>query len=232
MSDKKAEAPGTKPSDSDARITSRWHLMRNEICWIDYYIATVASAFNRELKEFDAVVARWAAKVPEDLKGAFYEHASGSEPARNLTQRFPEFAWQTTFVAIYSFLEDEMLGICRVVGERLGIKLDPNDLRDEGIRAAKKYLEDRCGIPFPGESHPWQEALHYNRLRNAIVHVRGYVNRSKKAETIRRYVQGNESVAIDNFDRLQLSQEFCLEVLENVKLLLDDLFQLARKRLS
>ncbi len=171
-------------------------------------------------------------EVPEHRQGAFYESATKSKPAFYLTQHFPEFIWQATFVAIYSFLEDQMHGICRIVAELLDIKIDRGDLRDEGIRAAKKYLERICGITFPEEKHPWQEALHYNSVRNSIVHARGYVDRTKNAEKIRNYVQGKQSITIDNFDRLQLSKEFCQEVLKNVELLLDDLFQLARKRVS
>ncbi len=47
-----------------------------------------------------------------------------------------------------------MLGIARIVGRRLGVKLDPDDLRDKGIRAAKKYLEGLCGVVFPAGGAP------------------------------------------------------------------------------
>ncbi len=185
MSDKKVEAPDTIPSDKDTLIASAWRLMHDEASAIQYYIVTVAFALNRELKEFDGLVARWATKVPERRQGAFYESASRSQLAFYLTQHFPEFTWQATFVAIYSFLEDQMLGICRIVAELLVIKTDPDDLRDEGIRAAKKYLDHLCGITFPEEKHPWQEVLHYNIVRNAIIHARGCVDRAKNAEKIR-----------------------------------------------
>ena len=233
MSDKNAEVPESKPSDNlskrrrvDAKIRLSWHSMRSDVEAIRDYIQTVDSAF----KEFEAQVAKEEAKLPEHAKAAFFEDEA--QTAFNLTRHFPEFAWETTFVAIYSFLEDEMLGIARIVGRRLGIKLDPDDLRDKGIRAAKKYLQHLCSVAFPEGKHPWQEALHYNRVRNAIVHSRGRLKRSKYGARIQKYVQGKKSVTIDSFNRLQLSKAFCLEVLENVESLLDDLFKLALKRVS
>src|SRR5205823_3270667 len=153
-----------KPCDKTTMIASRQHLMQKEVQVIQYYLFTLDSAFRREVKEFDGLVARWASKVPDHRKARFYESASRSELAVYLNQRFPGFTWQSTFVAIYSFLEDEMFRICRILSEHLGIKLDPTDLREEGIRAAKKYLEDLCGIPFPEKKHAWQETLHYNRI--------------------------------------------------------------------
>ena len=237
MSDKNAQVPESKPSDKvskrrrvDARIPLSWQSMRHEVEAIRDYIETVDSAFKGRSKDFEAWASKRAAKLPEHAKGGFYEDEA--QTAFNLTRHFPEFAWETTFVAIYSFLENEMLGIARIVGRRLRIRLDPDDLRDKGIHAAKKYLEDLCGIAFPEGKHPWQEALHYNRVRNAIVHSGGRLKRAKHLTKIQNYLQGKKSLTIDSFNRLELSKEFCLEVLDNVEALLDDLFKLARKRVS
>jgi glyoxylate carboligase len=72
--------------------------------------------------------------------------------------------------------------------------------------------------------------LHYNPIRNVIVHSRNRIWRSKKATAIRKYVEGKKSITTDN-DRIQLSKEFCLEVLDNVKALLGELMDLARAKI-
>jgi hypothetical protein len=215
---------------ANAGIAAGWRLMWNEIETIRAYVDSVDAALKREAKEFDDWVANQVVGLSERPTSDFCEHHA--ETADNLTRRFPEFVWRTTFVAIYSLLEEEMVDIARTVGRDLGIELDPDDLRDNGILAAKKYLQCLCGIAFPEGKHPWQEAIHYKRLRDSIVHYRGCLNRANhsKGEQIEKYVNGKRWISIDCNRCLQLSKEFCLEVLENAETLLDDLYKLAQER--
>jgi len=192
------------------------------------YIESTASAFDTAFDAFDSKVAEEAAKLPEDTRYGLYEDESMT--AFNLKEHFPAFSWLTTFVSIYSFLEDEILDLAATLGQQIGIKLGPDDLRHSGIFAAQVYLTDLCGIAFPDTKHQWQEILHYNPVRNVIVHSRGRIWRSKKAKAIRKYAEGKGSITIHN-DRIQLSKEFCLEVLGNVKALLGELMDLARAKM-
>ncbi|MGA7501590.1 MAG: hypothetical protein WBX00_33075 [Isosphaeraceae bacterium] len=170
-----------------------------EVQSIKSYLGTVAAGFQREFERFEAQVSKQAADMDEDTRDRYMEDCA--ETADELTRHFPTFAWQTSFVAIYTLLEDDMLSIARTLGTHLGITLEPDDLKDKGIFAAKKYLESLCGITFPERDRPWQEVLHYNRLRNVIVHSRGRVRR--KNEAIRNYVRDkkSKSLTIDNLDR-------------------------------
>jgi hypothetical protein len=191
-------------------------------------MGTVAAGFQRGLEPFEKHVSETAAGMDEDVRDRYMEDCA--ETAHELTQHFPKFAWQTTFVAIYTLLEDDMLSIARTLGRHLSISLDPDDLKDKGIFAAKKYLESLCGIAFPDKEHPWQEVLHYNRLRNVIVHCRGRVKRSTNEKKVRRYVTGKKSLSLDNLDRLAITRQFCFEVLGNVEALLEALFKLGRAK--
>ncbi|MCI0703846.1 MAG: hypothetical protein L0241_22530 [Planctomycetia bacterium] len=203
-------------------------MLSTEISFIRDYIETTAEAFDAAFDAFDAKVAEEAAKLPEDMRYDLYDDESMR--AFNLKEYFPAFSWLTTFASIYSFLEDEMLGVATTVGRQLGIKLRPDDLRHNGIFAAQVYLRDLCGIDFPEESRPWQEVRHYNHIRNAIVHSRGNLFRAKKAKDIEKYAEGKKSIVIEN-DHIELSKEFCLEALENVRALLDEVTELARERI-
>ncbi len=124
-----------------------------------------------------------------------------------------------------------MLRLPEVIAWHLAITLAKNQ-KYKGIFLAKKYLEDDCGIAFPKGGHPWQQMQHYNRIRNAIVHRRSCISGWKDEEAVRSYTKVNNAVSIDNFDRLRLSKEFCLQVLDNVEALLEDLFKLAQERVS
>jgi hypothetical protein len=235
MSDEQAPFPVLKlPPGLEKLLTSPptqsidWArmMLHTEISFIRGYIESTASAFDTAFAAFDSKVAEEAAKLPEDMQQDLYEDESAK--AFNLMEHFPAFSWLTTFVSIYSFLEDEMLGLAEMVGRHIGIKLSPDDLRHSGIFAARVYLTDLCGIAFPDAKHPWQEILHYNPIRIVIVHSRGRIWRSKKAKAIRKYVEGKKSITTDYY-RIQLSKEFCLEALGNVEALLGELMDLARE---
>src|SRR5262245_19283589 len=114
MTKKPAEVPEFRIPDDLAKVLDqfkqtprqkidwRWMMLRTEVGAIRGYIESVASAFEREFEAFDAKVAEEAAKLPEESRAEFVEDRS--DTAFNLTLRFPAFSWQTTFVAIYSFL--------------------------------------------------------------------------------------------------------------------------------
>lgn len=203
----------------------RWRAMRHEIEAIRRYVETVTSSFERELKSNETYFEKKSVDTTDDAIQSLAEYRG--EAAVDLVDLFPAFALQTTFVATYSLLEDEMLEIARDVGRHLRINLDPEELRDKGIHAAKTHLQKLCGITVPN-GREWQEAVNYGKVRNVFAHSRGRVK--KDNNEFRNYVNSKKSVGIDAHDRLQLSKEFCLEVLDTVEALMDDLFKLARDR--
>ena len=204
-------------------------MLGSEVGFIRDYIESTSSAFEIAFDAFDAKLAAAAEKLPEDMRYDLFEDESMT--AFNLMDHFPAFTWLTTFVSIYSFLEDKMLDLAATLGRQLGIKLSPEDLRHSGIFSAKVYFTALCGISFPDEKHPWQEIQHYNRIRNAIVHSRGRLIRDKHVKAIRNYAQGKTTIVIEN-DHIKLSKEFCLSVLENANELLGELMELARAKIE
>ena len=216
------------PPRTQMKLGASQRLMQAEVESIKGYLGTVASSFQREFEQFEAHMVERAASMDHDTRDRYVEDCA--ETAHELSSHFPSFAWQSSFVAIYTLLEDDMLNIARILGTHLGITLDPDDLKDKGIFAAKRYLESLCGIAFPQAERPWQEVLHYNRLRNVIVHARGRIGRTRCEKAIRNYVRGKDSLSLDNLDRLEFSRQFCCEVLENVEALLEELFKLAQDK--
>ena len=198
-----------------------WMCLNTDIRFIRDYVESTAEAFDAAFERFDANVAEAAAKTPNWLGPEDHEHTR----AFNLAEHFPRFAWQATFVAIYSFLEDQMIRVAGGLGRALELKLTPDDLRYGRIFAAKTYLKELCGIDFPEAKHPWQEILKYNPIRNAIVHGNGHVW-AKDHKMIANYARGKKSIDYVN-DRIRLSKEFCLEAVENVDKLLSELYTLA-----
>ncbi|HLN30051.1 MAG TPA: hypothetical protein VK395_20075 [Gemmataceae bacterium] len=222
------EAKSRKPRYVPADIVMRHQACIREIEAIRRYTDSVTSAFERERRNYEEY-------LHHRMRGASRHEAESlnddwCESEHYLGLHFPAFALQTTFVATYSLLEDEMVNLARVLGRKIGIKLDPDDLKHTGIHAAKMYLESLCGIEFPEVTHAWQQAIHYGRLRNVCAHARGRV---KDGDTkVRTFIETkNKLLTIDHYDQLHLSREFCFEVLDNIEALLNDLFKLARNKL-
>lgn len=224
-----SDLPKIENMFSTSENTFNWKLslVRAEIRSIREYIDAVSSGFEREYDAFDKKVAEEAKRISPDHHEIHYEDAAGT--AFDLSEHFPEFAWQTTFVAIYSFLEVSMIDIANDLGPYLGVEVELDELRSDGIFAAKLYLAKLCHLPFPEGSHAWQEVCHFNKIRNAIVHSRGNLNRANKSKEIMKYAEGKTSIKIES-GILKLSKEFCINALDDVRTLLDTLFVLSRAK--
>jgi hypothetical protein len=204
--------------------------LRSSIESIRRYIETVTRSFvrERELNEQE-LPTRLEVASDEDEAQSICDEMSKS--GYLLVYEFPDFALQTTFVATYSLLEDQMADLANFMGGRLGITLSLDDLSHKGIHASKVYLERLCDIPFPEQTRSWQQVVQYNRLRNVVAHARGRIkDEDRKSRNIIESKKG--LLAITTFGQLKLTREFCLEVLDDVEVLLNELFGLATERLT
>lgn len=204
--------------------------LQNSIKTIRHYVESVSSSFDGDSRENEELV-DVRLKAALDADEAQNIHDEYSSRRFLLKYEFPTFALETTFVAMHSQLEDQLSTLCEFVGKRLNINLNLEDLSHKGIFRAKIYLEKLCGIPFPEETHAWQQVLHYNRVRNVVVHSRGLL-KTEKTEGIRKYVESKGRVLTLTNNRLNLTKEFCLEVLDNIEALFMDLVRLAQERLK
>ena len=143
--------------------------MSHEVEAIRRYIEIVTASFEREVNTSEAALDQQAKGAPDHLIQSLVEDYA--EATSDFLGHFPTFALETTFVATYSLLEDEMFEIARIVGHHLKINLEPEELGDKGIHAAKKYLEKLCGVTVPPDQH-WEQAVNHGRIRNVYVHRR------------------------------------------------------------
>jgi hypothetical protein len=217
--------------DPDQVMNLHSFMLPTEMNYLREYLHAVETGFQKAFEAFDEETGEVLKAHPESRHEWIMENRSAD--AFNLAEYFPQHAWQTAFVSIYSTLEDEMIELCGRVGRFLGVKLTVSDLKDKGIFAAKKYLETLCGVPFPTGKRPWQEIQHYNRLRNVVVHARGRLIGAKDPKVIAKYVGGKrkELVTLHN-DKLVLTKAFCLEVVDSVEALLRELYENATARMK
>jgi hypothetical protein len=200
--------------------------VEDEIETIRRYLDSVTSAFAQEYKRHEESLQEIPDDLPDHEAESYAEiHA---EMQTYYIDRFPAFALETIFVSTYAFLEDEMMTICRHIGNHLKIELGPEKLSDKGIEAAKTYLEKLCDIAVPND-RLWQQAKMYGQLRNIFSHARGRVKDDNK--TVQHYVAANTGKLSIDKGRLRITKEFCLEVLDDAEKILKSLLRLAQDRI-
>lgn len=96
---------------------------------------------------------------------------------------FTEFALNSFIVILYSYIESGLNTICNAEysdkarwQEKQGIEpltIYYKDMKEEGIRRAKLYLEKVIGLNLHADKKPWSEIDTLRKIRNSIVHDKG-----------------------------------------------------------
>jgi hypothetical protein len=169
----------------------------------------------------------------EDEENDYYEHEEdeededshfiqsvmffSSDKYRYLIE-FPSILRTSVFLSLYSFLENQLVLLCKQIQSRKRITLSVNDLNGSGIEKASKYLKKVAGIDFPDNAKEWTYIKHCNQLRNCLVHNGGIVNEENKK--LLKAIETIPSVKAKNNlleKGLQLEKEFCLGFIKNIE---------------
>jgi hypothetical protein len=125
---------------------------------------------------------------------------------------FPSILRTSVFLSLYSFLENQLVILCKQIQNKKRIALGVNDINGNGIVKASKYLKKVVGIDFPDQAEEWTYIKHCNQLRNCLVHNGGIVNEENKK--ILKAIEAIPSVT-SNYNlldkELRLEKEFCLD---------------------
>jgi hypothetical protein len=195
-------------------------LVRIECDEVEQFIKTMQSALNREYLTFEEFVKEQLATVPEhrrDEVGEWY-----AEDADGLRNRYPRILWQVVFVSEYSLFEQQMNGLCRRIR---------NIARSKGIAAATVQAStdtqlpgEKClrsfGIRLARTSKEWKRFQSLVGVRNLIVHNRGHLRKDDESARVRAFVRRAKHITIDHHNKLVLSMEFCVKVVELMRRLL------------
>ena len=105
-----------------------------------------------------------------------------SEQKAEAADAYPQVLRSALFSTSYAILEFFLTSLCKDLEPRSkGPRL--RDLRGEGIRRAKLYLEKVAAVPIP-ESPEWQDLMAYGLLRNALVHSLGDLSSNEQRTAI------------------------------------------------
>ncbi len=148
-----------------------------------------------------------------------------AEQIWELSDVFPNNFRSAVFISCYSFLEHELLDLCKRLKFKSAFRLAPDDLKGKGIFLAQAYLKKVAGIDFPDQSDEWKEIRVYNAIRNMIVHNNGnFLPDHRNAQMVRDYAEVQRLLRIDEYSTFQISSEFVYRVIETIERFLEDLY--------
>lgn len=182
------------------------------------YVDQMGRLLNEEQGRFDRWVGEKTADLSEQENAKFKEWYA--DMAWDVHAAFPAFLWQSTLVSVYTFLEHELMAICKHYKREHNDPTPVERGRAKGIFAARQYLGS-IGINIPAADAIWSDICRLNRVRNQLVHAHGYLDGSGRANQIEAYINrraaaGRPGITIGSGNRIVITREYCNESLELV----------------
>ncbi len=187
------------------------------------FAATLEDSLEYKQKELIYRVDKEASKLTKEQRDELYEFYE--EDHWQLSEIFPNTLRFSLFVTCYSLLEHALVNLCNYLYRQHNYSIELNDLRGEGIFRAQTYLKKVGSVNFPDQTSSWTNIIAYNRIRNFIVHSEGRLDDSDKAKKVESFINTNPSITLDQLKRIQLSKDFCPEVIETLKRFISELFE-------
>ena len=136
------------------------------------------------------------------------------------------FEWETwVLILCFSYFEIKLIKVCKDELEDRDLSTEPSEFRSNDFDNVFKGTLKIVDIRFETISKKWGEIKNIQKVRNVIVHSNGRVIGSISEEQVRKYIGKRDDITIER-GRIILSKEFCLYVLNTVKLFLDNFIDL------
>lgn len=94
--------------------------------------------------------------------------------------QFPNILRSSLLISIYSFLENQLIRLCKEIQIKKSLSLKYNDVNNKGIEKAKLYLSKVVGIDLNPAIKEWNLIKNYQTLRNCFTHSEGMVEEPDK----------------------------------------------------
>jgi hypothetical protein len=192
------------------------------------YTISLEKMTKKELKRLDSFIEKKALKLCEEDKDFLYN--SYSDNHWLLSKEFPNILRTSLFIKCYSNLEIELIKICRSVDKSHFHKNNLSDFRY--IFQVENYFKDVVKINLHDNIRVWEEIKSYHLIRNLLVHNEGKLNRKgrpkdvENSKKVKEYIKNKISITLDEFDYIQLKENFIFEVLETIETFFDEFFEL------
>lgn len=85
-------------------------------------------------------------------------------------REFEQLLRRMLIVTVCSMTETQFRLCCDFVSEYLSTSITPGDLREQGLKQSRLYLEKIGGVSFAGFEDTWDTMVALSKLRNLFVH--------------------------------------------------------------
>ena len=189
----------------------RADLIDSELDTLGQYVRIMRSALNEQQRLFDEQIKKQKHRMsPQE----FNQYCDWQvDQYSELNEIFPQIMRESTFVALMSKLEHDMVALCRLIGSNWNVSAQYRKLRRQTtFESVRSYIKNQTGIDV-GAQRRWKSVNTLNAIRNAIVHNDGRVSPNKLNQvnlyayrnhqllsiTTRRHVPRNNVVLKDRF---------------------------------
>lgn len=189
------------------------------------YTITIEELLRSKADEYSAWVDEEAKKIlTKEAQDDFCDFYS--DEYWELTEEFPNILRYSLFVMCYTFLEHELISLCKYIRRNRNYEISHTDIKGNGIFKAKTYLKKVAKIEFPDQITSWGNIVNYNKIRNLIVHNDGLLDSEKKYKEMKKLIETNELlITISEQRKIMLSEKSCPEVIKDIESFFKELFK-------
>jgi hypothetical protein len=208
-----------------------WFVAQMELDSLEKYLTKMSQVLQQEASTFQATIeARLAGEDAQDRDHAYEYYAAHFT---ELSEEFPARCMNNAFVSFLSLLEDEIVSTCERLQKKKGFRIGYRDIRGHGLEQYITYLAKMCEIEVSGFATEWAEVQHLQKVRNIIIHRRGYLEDDEKtAMSVKAYLEAQPGSNIDSLSRVALTLPFCLHALAVIKNTLEKLYDVVLEELE
>ena len=171
-------------------LPMRFHGLESEVESLRNYVLTMEAAIRREQKGLDKYAEEQKQKLDDAQYAEFLEFEF--DRFRELHDHIPRLMRESTFVVTMSFLENDLVGLCRVIKRQKHLHAGFQKLKGKtSLESVRDYIFTQTGIDI-GVRRYWKTLDTLNTIRNSIVHSAGHL--SHKKDQVKNYARRNSKV--------------------------------------
>lgn len=167
-----------------------------DIKYIRKYIDETIVLFDNEYENaYNDFVAEYDLEH-EEMPGSAIRQIMSVDPDLHFFGGFsPHFMKKSSFILLYSILEELLKIFCELAQKKLHLNLKPNDLQGSDIEKFYKYLKKVAEIDLDKTEKEWGEIMDYRQIRNCIVHNYSNINNysNKEKDTLKQIINSKNS---------------------------------------
>ncbi|MED4971372.1 hypothetical protein, partial [Parageobacillus toebii] len=216
-----------------------------------HYINAMENFLDNQLKELEEQYIEETKNVPPEVAENIFEYQY-EDQFYYYQDEFPNILRKSFIISLYSFLEQELIRICRHIEKNNSFEVRLDDIKDKGIFKCHEYLTEIAKIDFSTVNNEWEKIKKINKIRNHFVHngsdildkvVKPKSNKERKinqtfrafeyfklAEEDKIYTKFRESMNDKKILKyhVKITSEFCKEALNIIKSFFDKLTDLLK----